>query len=207
MIVSRIALFFAMVVAIATTQLPEYMQQYRQRLGGAIDELAAVVAQFDNEAKAEGLSETDGIARLEANSDRLAKARGVDMANNVARLAKLQRSAAALDNPNRFVRWQTFATTFDTRVAARAYEAFQPAVPTTADGFVAGLIGFVIGGGLVHVFALPIRYRHKLFRGRAGASSTHHAGAFGNSKDSALGGTRNSASALREEIERRRNLY
>ncbi len=196
MIVGRLALFFAMVFAIATTQLPEYMQQYRQRLGGAIDELAAIIEQFDKDSAAEGLSEADGIARLKANPDPLAKARGAAMTATVARLAKLERSAAALDNPDRFVRWETFPSTFDTRVAARAYEAYQPAVPTTADGFVAGLVGFLIGGGLVHVLALPIRYRHKLFRGRSGANS-HRAGVFG--------GITRAASAAREKNRNRRS--
>jgi hypothetical protein len=196
MIISRIAFFFAVVFAIATTQLPEYMQQYRQRLGGAIDELAAIVAQFDVESAAEGLSEADGIVRLKTNPDPLAKARGAAMTATIARLAKLERSAAALDNPNGFVRWETFPSTFDARVAARAYEAYQPAVPTTADGFVAGLIGFLIGGGLVHVLALPIRYRHKLFRGRSGASS-RRAGAFG--------GTTGAAPAAREKNRNRQS--
>lgn len=169
MIISRLALFFGLFFAVATTQVPEYMQQYRQRLGGAIDELSAIVTQFDTESAVQGLTEADAIARLQTNSDQLARERGAAMTATIARLAKLQRSAAALENPNQFARWEGFAATFDARVAARAYETYQPAVPTTADGFVAGLIGFLIGGGLVHLLGLPIRYRHKLFRRRSGA--------------------------------------
>ena len=36
-------------------QFPEYAQQYTQRLGGALDELSRVVADFDRSAAATGL--------------------------------------------------------------------------------------------------------------------------------------------------------
>jgi hypothetical protein len=163
MIIGRLALFFAILFGVATTQLPEYMQQYRQRLGGAIDELTAIVARFDTEAGAQGLSEAGGVARLETNPDPLAKARGKDMADMISRLDRLNRAATALDGSNAFVKWGTFLTTFEPHIAERAYASYQPAVPTTADGFLAGLIGFIVGGGLIHVLGLPIRYRHKLF--------------------------------------------
>ncbi|MEO1364377.1 MAG: DUF2937 family protein, partial [Pseudomonadota bacterium] len=42
--------------AALTSQFPEYSQQYTQRLGGAVDALAEVVADFDASARAEGLS-------------------------------------------------------------------------------------------------------------------------------------------------------
>jgi hypothetical protein len=166
MIIRRLALFFAMLFGVATTQFPEFVQQYRQRLGGAIDEITAIVTKFDEESAAKGLSESAAISRLEANVDPLAQERGADMAELIARLAKLKEAAGAFDNPNVFVKWETLATTFDRRIATRAYEAFQPAVPTTQDGFIAGIIGFIIGGGLTHLFALPIKHGHKLFRRR-----------------------------------------
>jgi hypothetical protein len=166
MIIRRIALFFAILFGVATTQLPEFMQQYRQRLGGAIDEIAAIVSKFDEESAAKGLTESNAISRLEANVDPLAQERGAAMAELVARYTKLKEAAGAFDNPNTFVKWKTLVTTFDRRIASRAYEAYQPAVPTTQSGLVAGIIGFIIGGGLTHLFALPIKHGHKLFRRR-----------------------------------------
>jgi Protein of unknown function (DUF2937) len=176
MIIRRLALFFAMLFGFATTQLPEFAQQYRQRLGGAIDELAAIVEKFDQESVAQGLSEAGGIARLEANADPLAKERGEDMATTIARLANLRRAEAAFDSRNSFAKWQTLVTTFDPRIAARAYETYQPAVPATYDGLIAGIIGFVIGGALTHLFGLPIKYRHSLFRRRGQKRGAETAG-------------------------------
>lgn len=171
MIIRRLALFFAALSGLLTTQMPEYWQQYRQRLEGAIDELAAIVQQFDAEATKEGLSESAAIARLEANSDVLARERGIDMQHAVNRLHRLRESDSAFNNKNLPEKWWTLARTFDPAIAARAYETYQPAVPTTSDGFIAGIIGFFIGGGLIHLFGLPIRYRHKILR-RSSPTST-----------------------------------
>ncbi len=163
MTIGRIALFFAFIFGLASTQAPEFWQQYQQRLGGAIDELAAIVGQFDTEAKAQHLDEKQAIARLESDPDPLAQGRGAEMQHIIDRLAKLRHGAAAFNSRNVLSKWMALAETFDPTIAARAYEAYEPAVPTTPDGFISGLIGFIIGGGLVHLVGLPIRHRKKLF--------------------------------------------
>lgn len=167
MIIGRIALFFALLLGMATTQMPEFWQQYRQRLGGAIDELTAIVAQFDKDAAGQSLTPAAAITRLEANSDPLAQARGDEMKRILARLAKLQRAAAAFNDPDIAGRWMMLCKTFDPYIAGRTYQTFQPAVPTTVEGFVAGIIGFLVGGGIVYGIGLPIRHRHKLFGRRS----------------------------------------
>ncbi len=54
-------------------------EQYRQRLGGAIDALAAVVARFDSDSQQQGLTEQGGIDRLRANTDPFVRGRGTQM--------------------------------------------------------------------------------------------------------------------------------
>ena len=66
MIFRRFALAVGLVFAALASQLPEYTQQYRQRLGGAIDELNATVETFDGQAAAQSLSRDQAIARLES---------------------------------------------------------------------------------------------------------------------------------------------
>jgi hypothetical protein len=163
MIIGRIALFFAFVFGLASTQMPEFWQQYRQRLGGAIDELTVIVAQFDTQATAQNLTEPAAVARLEANPDPLVQGRGDEMQRIITRLGKLHRAAEAFNDPNIAGKWMTLAKTFDPYIAERAYSTFQPAIPTSAEGFIAGVIGFIVGGGIVHLIGLPIRHRHKLF--------------------------------------------
>ncbi len=171
MIIRRLALFFAMLSGLVTTQVPEYWQQYRQRLEGAIDELSAIVTRFDADSAAQGLTQAAGIAHLKESPDPLARARGEAMQHIVRRLGRLRRADAAFNERNVPAKWWTLATTFDPAIAARAYETYQPAVPTTMEGFIAGLIGFFIGGGLVHLLGLPIRYRHKIFKRRKPAAA------------------------------------
>jgi Protein of unknown function (DUF2937) len=166
MIIRRLALFFAVLSGLLTTQMPEYWQQYRQRLEGAIDELSSIVARFDADNAAHNLSQSQGIAHLESSSDPLVVDRGVQMEKMVLRLQRLKQADFAFDEHNLPRKWWTLATNFDPTVAVRAYETYQPAVPTTSEGFIAGMIGFFVGGALVHLIGLPIRFRHKLFRRR-----------------------------------------
>ncbi|MEC7965452.1 MAG: DUF2937 family protein, partial [Pseudomonadota bacterium] len=55
MIVRTLTLIAGLSGAAVTAQFPEFSQQYAQRLGGAVDELTAVVADFDASAQASGL--------------------------------------------------------------------------------------------------------------------------------------------------------
>jgi hypothetical protein len=50
MVLRRVVFFLALLIGIAASQVPEFAQQYRQRLGGAIDELARVIGEFDSDA-------------------------------------------------------------------------------------------------------------------------------------------------------------
>ena len=55
MIARTMALAAALLGGVTTSQLPEFAQQYRQRLGGAIDALTQVVEEFRADAAAHGL--------------------------------------------------------------------------------------------------------------------------------------------------------
>ena len=51
LLLRRLALAIGLVCGLLGTQAPEFAQQYRQRLAGAVDELSRVVATFDAEAR------------------------------------------------------------------------------------------------------------------------------------------------------------
>ena len=46
----RLSMAIGLLCGLAATQAPEFAQQYRQRLAGAVDELSRIVNQFDAEA-------------------------------------------------------------------------------------------------------------------------------------------------------------
>ena len=166
MIVRRLALFVALVVGFAMTQLPEFVEQYRQRRGGAIDELSTVIARFDADSAQQGLTEAGGIDRLKGNPERFVRQRGEQMADDVERLGQLREAQAHLASDGPVARLLTFATHYDGRIARGAFRDFEPAVPVTAEAFVLGLVGFLVGGGLAHLVGRPFRGRRSRARVR-----------------------------------------
>lgn len=159
MILRRLALFAALLFGLLATQVPEFMQQYRQRLGGAIDELASVVARFESDSAQQGLTQSGGIDRLRANSDRFVRERGEQEQDNVGRLQNLREAQARLRSDGPISQYGTLVAHFDGRIAQGALRDFSPAVPTTPQGFVFGALGFLFGGGVVHLAGRPLRRR------------------------------------------------
>lgn len=161
MIFRRIAFFIAALCGLAMTQLPEFVEQYRQRLGGAIDELAAVVARFDSDSAQHGLTQSAGIDRLHANGDKFVRERGDEIQDDIARLANLRETQAAFKSEGPIARIATFATHYDQRIARGAYNDFEPAVPTSPEALALGLFGFVFGGGVIHLTGHQVRRRRR----------------------------------------------
>ena len=159
MILRRLAFLVALVSAFVATQVPAFIQQYRQALGGAVGELSAVVARFDSDSAQAGLSESGGIERLKGNADRLARERGFAIEETAQRLKSLREAQEQFRTEGPFARLATFVTHYDSRVGRGAFAEFQPAVPTTPEGLVAGLLGFLFGGGAVHIAGRPMSRR------------------------------------------------
>jgi hypothetical protein len=168
MIFNRFALFLALVVAIFSSQLPEFAQQYRQRLGGAIDELNHIVADFDADAARQGMDHSDGIASLEANADPFIRGRGVQMREIASRRDRLERQVHDLDNAQPIGEFLALGENFDGGVAANVLSDFEPAVPVTLGGLSSALLGFVAGLAAIHLCAWPVRrhYRRRVARTR-----------------------------------------
>lgn len=159
MLFRRFAFAVGLLVAFLASQLPEFTQQYRQRLGGAIDELSAEVTRFDGDAAAQSLTREQGIARLEGNGDALAQARGQSMAATVERRDRLDRQRTALGTAGPVSQYAVLADGFDAGIARQTLSDFQPAVPATTAGFIAAVIGFFLGWLITHIVAVPVRMR------------------------------------------------
>ncbi len=159
LMIRRLALAIGLAVGLLATQAPEFAQQYRQRLAGAIDELTRMVANFDAEARGHGLSPDVAIQRLETNPDPLARERGEDMASDKSRLTRLQDAFVSLKNAEPVRRVIGFLETFDTATARAAWKDYEPAVPTTGEALIIGLLGLVAGWAATHLLAWPV-HRH-----------------------------------------------
>ncbi|HVB88911.1 MAG TPA: DUF2937 family protein [Beijerinckiaceae bacterium] len=162
----RIAVALALLCAAAASQEPEFAQQYQQRLGGAIDALQRVLADFDQNGAQQGLTRQGEIARLKADSDPLAQGGGFEIERIAARKKRLSAQLREMEESGPFGQAMALFGGFDPSVASRAAQNFKPALPMTTSGLVAAAIGFLLGLGLVHGAAWPIRRRHRLARER-----------------------------------------
>lgn len=161
MILRRLALMFGLFCGVAASQLPEFAQQYRQRLGGALDELTTLVDQFAAEAKGAGLDTKGAIAQLEANGDQLVRERGKSMEQTVARRDWLAGQKTRMQEAGPFARLLVFAQSYDSGIARRAWGDFEPAVPTTAEGFATAGAGALAGYGFLRILGAPFRRRRQ----------------------------------------------
>jgi hypothetical protein len=150
------------------SQGPEFSQQYRQRLGGGIDELKQVVGRFDEDARAHGETLETAIARLRANPDDLASRQGTAMQGNRERLVRLEAHRQQMIDAGPFSRIALMMRDGDTDILRAAYSDFEPAVPVTQEGLLSTASGFVIVWGAILLLAGFVR---SLFRRRAPSAS------------------------------------
>jgi hypothetical protein len=158
---NRIAVVFALIIAALGSQIPEFAQQYRQRLGGAIDELNRIIVDFDNDAAKGGLNDAQAIASLEANADPFVRGRGVQMHQIELRRDRLQRQLQDLETPAPLGEIVALAENFDGNVATNVLSNFNPAVPVTLDGLFSAILGFAVGFSALHLCAWPIRHHYR----------------------------------------------
>jgi hypothetical protein len=156
-VVRIIAFGLGIIGGITASQGPEYSQQYRQRLGGAIDELQRVIAHFDADAQANGETQEGAIARLRSNPDDLVSRQGVAMQGNVERLGRLQTHREAMMQAGPFSRVALMLRDGDQDVMEAAYRDFEPAMPVTEEGLLSTAIGFVAVWGGFLLFAGFVR--------------------------------------------------
>lgn len=135
-------------------QGPEFAQQYTQRLGGTLDELRRVVSGFEADAAATGRTPDAAVDRLRGDGDALVARRGEAARHDIARLKDLaaqQRALAEAGGP--LGRFAALIRDPDLPLARATYQDYAPAIPTTADGLVAGLLGFLATWGAWRVLS------------------------------------------------------
>lgn len=159
MLTRRLAVAVGLLFALIGAQAPEFAQQYRQRLGGALDELNRMIAEFDTEAKDQSLSRQQALERLERNDDPLARQRAQAVDQETARADRLTRQQQAFRDAGPLTRLAVMAENFDSSTLAQAARDFEPAVPVTFEAFVIAGLALIAGWGVTHLLAWPIRRR------------------------------------------------
>lgn len=134
---------------VVTSQAPEFAQQYRQRLGGALQELRAVVEDFDADARRSDLSRAEALAAYRASADEFLRDRGISIARTVSRYESLQRQAVRFEAWPDAVQPALLVGESDPDLVAGAWNDFRPGVPATLSGAIWAAIGFLLALVLV----------------------------------------------------------
>ena len=165
-----IARLFTMVLALAgagtLSQAPEFAQQYRQALGGAVDELQVIVEDFDTASERAGLSRDQALAQYRGTDNEFLDERGTQISSTLDRYERLKGQVEALETAGPFERiWLVFRAP-DMRVVEGARDRFEPAVPLTIAGGIMALIGACIGWLLGRGTGTTVKATGKMLRGR-----------------------------------------
>lgn len=136
--------------AVGFSQLPEFIQQYLQRLGGRLDEARRQLAQFEAVAAQSKLTLAEFIERTGQNTDAsVARLAGV-MHDAVIRVDSLAAADTAIRNASLLEKPFVFFAHLDPSIVHATWDIYRPAVPTTAEGLVYAGLGVVTMLALYH---------------------------------------------------------
>ena len=157
LLLRTLAIGLGLTAAVIASQLPEFTQQYRQRLGGAIDELTSIVARFDADAQVNDLTRSDALAKLAQSPDDLIRRRADDITANIRRLDTLELQSRRMNDAGPIARIAYFLRYADMVLVRATLHDFEPAVPVSSEGLLAASAGFLGGWGLIQLVAWPLR--------------------------------------------------
>ncbi len=129
--------------AVLFAQLPEFMQQYLQRLGGHLDEARRQLENLRSAAERSGMTLKQLIADASSNPDPAIVRLGGVVRETSARVDSLAAASDALLHASAFTRPFVFLRHLDPSIAKATLSIFRPAVPTTFEGLVYALLGVV----------------------------------------------------------------
>jgi len=161
-VLRRLGLAIGLLVAAVASQAPEFAQQYRQRLGGAIDEINRMLAEFDQDSTNNRMTRSEGVEHLRRSPDNLVSQRGVRVQQSEERVARLETQLKDFQSAGSFGRLAVLARDFDRGIASRAWASFEPATPLTMEGLVTAAVGFLTGLGLWKMIIWPLTRRRRV---------------------------------------------
>jgi len=151
----------ALVPALLFSQVPEFMQQYQQRLGGATDELGRIVRLFGEDSRRSGHDQQTALGLMEKNAERLVRDQAVRMKENITRLGRLREQQEVFRNGTIFDRFASFVTNSDADLLEATRQAYKPALPLGVEGWLFALVGLLVPWGLMIAVSALLRSRRR----------------------------------------------
>jgi hypothetical protein len=137
--------------AVLFSQLPEFMQQYLQRLEGHLDEARLVLGKFKDAAAQSGMSLDQLVAGAAQNPDPSMGKLGGVIRQAIVRADELGAADAALRQASALTRPFVFLRHLDVGIARATLAIYRPAVPTTLEGFAYAGFGIILIMALYHL--------------------------------------------------------
>ena len=127
--------------AVLFSQLPEFMQQYLQRLGGHLDEARLQLDRLREAAARSGMTLDQLVSGASRNPDPSADRLAGMVRSSIARVDELSAAESAIRHASIWAKPFVFAAHLDLGIAKATWSIFRPAVPTTAEGLVYAAAG------------------------------------------------------------------
>jgi hypothetical protein len=160
--VHPVAFVIGLLLGFMLSQTPEFAQQYRQRLGGAVDELQRIVQQFDEDSHRAGHDRTSALRLMAGNPEQIVRDQASRMGELITRYGRLRAQEEAFRSGGPFARLSTFVVDFDPPLVQRTLQAYEPAVPVTAEGLLLAGSGFLLAYLLLPMLGESWRRRRRL---------------------------------------------
>ena len=141
--------------AVVFSQIPEFFQQYLQRLGGHLDEARRQLDLFTQVAARSGWTLDQLIADAGSQTDPAMGRLGHLVADTRARVDVLSSTEGALRGASLWSRPFVFVRHLDPAIARATLSVFRPAVPTTMEGLVYAGVGMAL---FLLIYHAGIRY-------------------------------------------------
>ena len=158
--------------AVLFSQLPEFIQQYLQRLGGHLDEARRQLEQFRAVAARSDLTLDQLIARSLGSGEPTVTRLGRVIQETTARVDALAAADAAIRQASILSRPFVFLRHLDFSIVYATWTIFKPAVPTTVEGLFYSACGVLLALAFYH-WGVKLTIRRALRRRaerRAGAT-------------------------------------
>lgn len=125
--------------ALTGAQVPEFINQYIQRLGGHVTELGRIISQYRDGAAGSGRDLQTYIQLFQKSSVPEFAKTGSQMGSNLERYTELKAALEELGNASGIDRLFAFLKNLNMDIISGTIKDFQPGFPLSLEGFLYGI--------------------------------------------------------------------
>jgi len=125
-------------------QIPAFLVQYQQRLGGHVDELAHLIKKYKSAAADNGRTIDEYIGLHLQSAVKEFVSTGKLMTENMERFTELSKALKSLSESKGIIKFFTFIRNFDIDIFKAAFKNFVPGLSFSIDTIIYGFTGIIV---------------------------------------------------------------